>query len=207
MDQARLGERLRVARSAAGLTQEHAAEKLGVARTTLVAIEGGDRPPRPEELVALADLYRVGVHTFLRPSAVRVDLVGQFRRKRTGREGKVDREGIQALTLLHDLAAAYVELERRRDPPEVLEEPRELLDEARMTARDRLLNTEGHERGSEASNTALTDPDPCSVGSTPRESGEREEDEGPRPVGWLGVRPARHRKRNCERGCSASAFG
>jgi Zn-dependent peptidase ImmA (M78 family) len=53
------------------------------------------------------------VHTFLRPSAVRVDLVGQFRRKRTGREGKVDREGIQALTLLHDLAAAYVELERR----------------------------------------------------------------------------------------------
>jgi len=113
MDQARLGERLRVARSAAGLTQEHAAEKLGVARTTLVAIEGGDRPPRPEELVALADLYRVGVHTFLRPSAVRVDLVGQFRRKRTGREGKVDREGIQALTLLHDLAAAYVELERR----------------------------------------------------------------------------------------------
>jgi Zn-dependent peptidase ImmA (M78 family)/transcriptional regulator with XRE-family HTH domain len=113
MDPAKLGERLRVARAAAGLTQEHAAEKLGVARTTLVAIEGGDRQPRPEELVALGGLYGVGVHSFLRPSAVRVDLVGQFRRKRTGREGKGDREGVQALTLLHDLAAAYIELERR----------------------------------------------------------------------------------------------
>jgi Zn-dependent peptidase ImmA (M78 family)/DNA-binding XRE family transcriptional regulator len=113
MDPAKLGERLRVARGAAGLTQEHAAEKLGVARTTLVAIEGGDRQPRPEELVALAALYGVGVHSFLRPTAVRVDLVGQFRRKSTGRAGKADREGVQALTLLHDLAAAYVELEHR----------------------------------------------------------------------------------------------
>lgn len=113
MDQSKLGERLRVARSAAGFTQEQAAEKLGVARTTLVAIEGGDREPKPDELIALAQLYGVGVHSLLRPSAVRVDLVGQFRRKRTGREGKADREGVQALTLLHDLAAAYVELERR----------------------------------------------------------------------------------------------
>lgn len=113
MDQSKIGERLRIARSTAGLTQEQVAEKLGVARTTLVAIEGGDRQPRPEELVALAQLYGVGVHSLLRPSAVRVDLVGQFRRKRSGREGKTDREGVQALTLLHDLAAAYIELESR----------------------------------------------------------------------------------------------
>lgn len=112
MDAAKVGERLRVARAAAGLTQEQAADKLGVARTTLVAIEGGDRQPRPEELVALAQLYAVGVHSLLRPSAVRVDVVGQFRRKRP-REGKGDREGIEALSLLHDLSAAYVELERR----------------------------------------------------------------------------------------------
>ncbi len=80
MDQSKVGERLRVARSATGFTQEHAAENLGIARTTLVAIERGDRQPRPEELVALAKLYGVGVHSLLRPSAVRVDIVGQFRR-------------------------------------------------------------------------------------------------------------------------------
>ena len=83
---AEIGERLRIARETAKITQADAATVIGVARTTLVAIEGGDRQPRPEELVALAQLYGVGVHSFLRPSAVRVDLVGQFRRKRTGRE-------------------------------------------------------------------------------------------------------------------------
>jgi Zn-dependent peptidase ImmA (M78 family)/DNA-binding XRE family transcriptional regulator len=113
MDQAKIGERLRVARLATGLTQEQAAEKLGVARTTLVAIEGGDRQPRPEELVALARLYGVGVHSILRPSAVRVDVVGQFRRKQSGAVGKRRKEELEALALLHDLAAAYVELERR----------------------------------------------------------------------------------------------
>lgn len=113
MDQAKLGERLRIARTAAGLTQEQAAEKLGVARTTVVAMEGGDRQPRPEELVALAKLYEVGVHAILRPSAVRVDIVGQFRRKQGGTASKRRKEELEALKLLHDLAAAYVELERR----------------------------------------------------------------------------------------------
>jgi Zn-dependent peptidase ImmA (M78 family)/DNA-binding XRE family transcriptional regulator len=112
MDQAKIAERLRVARVATGLTQEQAAEKLGVARTTLVAIEGGDRQPRSEELVALAQLYGVAVHAILRPSAIRVDIVGQFRRKQTGSVGKRRKDELQALALLHDLAAAFVELER-----------------------------------------------------------------------------------------------
>lgn len=59
MDELKVGDRLRVARSASGLTQEQAAERLGLARTTLVAIERGDRQPRPEELVAFAKLYAV----------------------------------------------------------------------------------------------------------------------------------------------------
>lgn len=125
MDQVKLGDRLRVARTANGLTQEQVAERIGVARTTLVAIERGDRPPRPEELVALAKLYGVGVHSLLRPTAVRVDLVGQFRRKRNGVEGKSEKDGIEALLLLHDLAAAYVELERRLDKVTLMDYPPE----------------------------------------------------------------------------------
>lgn len=111
MEQGKVGDRLKVARSAAGMTQEQAAERVGVARTTLVAIENGTRQSRPEELVALAKLYGVGVHSLLRESAVRVDLVGQFRRKHAVRDE--DRDAVQALSLLHDLAAAYVELEKR----------------------------------------------------------------------------------------------
>lgn len=122
MDPAKIGDRLRVARSASGLTQEQAAQRLGLARTTLVAIERGDRPPRPEELVALAKLYGTSVHSLLRPSAVRVDVVAQFRRTHGAGE---DGNGLQALTLLHDLAAAYVELEQRLHKVTLLDYPPE----------------------------------------------------------------------------------
>src|SRR3990167_6787960 len=110
-EQARIGERLRVSRTAAGLTQEHAAEAVQISRTTLVAIERGDREARPEELLALAKLYSVSVHSLLRPTAVKVELVGQFRKKARTTNG--DKEGIAAMGTLHDIAAAYVELERR----------------------------------------------------------------------------------------------
>lgn len=122
MDPAKIGDRLRVARSTSGLTQEQAAQRLGLARTTLVAIERGDRPPRPEELVALAKLYGASVHSLLRPSAVRVDVVAQFRRTRGAGE---DGNGLEALTLLHDLAAAYVELEQRLHKVTLLDYPPE----------------------------------------------------------------------------------
>ena len=68
---ARLGERLRVTRTASGMTQDQAAESLGMSRTTLAAIEKGDRDMRAEELVALAKLYEVSVHSLLRPYAVK----------------------------------------------------------------------------------------------------------------------------------------
>ena len=58
----------------------------------------------------MAKLYGVSTHSLLRPSAVRVDLVGQFRRK-LGE--KNDKHALAALALLHDLAAANVELEQR----------------------------------------------------------------------------------------------
>ena len=50
---AELGEQLRGARSGANLTQDAAAASLGMARTTLVAIEKGQRSVRAEELLAL----------------------------------------------------------------------------------------------------------------------------------------------------------
>ena len=56
-----MGSRLRQARKAVGLTQAHVADGLGMARTTLVAIEKGERPVRPDELADLQALYGVSL--------------------------------------------------------------------------------------------------------------------------------------------------
>jgi Zn-dependent peptidase ImmA (M78 family)/DNA-binding XRE family transcriptional regulator len=122
-EQARLGERLRMARTASGVTQEGAAESVGLSRTTLVAIEKGDREARPEELLALAKLYGVSVHSLLRPTAVKVEIVGQFRKKLRSSGG--DQDAIAALGILHDIAAAYVELERRLNKVSTIDYPPE----------------------------------------------------------------------------------
>ena len=67
-----LGERRRAARSGANLTQDAAAAALGIARTTLLAIEKGHRPVRPEELLALARLYGVSAGRLTSPDAIQM---------------------------------------------------------------------------------------------------------------------------------------
>jgi Zn-dependent peptidase ImmA (M78 family)/DNA-binding XRE family transcriptional regulator len=106
---AELGERLRGARSGANLTQDAAAASLGMARTTLVAIEKGQRSVRPEELLAFARLYGVSVGKLTSPDAIHVDLSAKFRRA----EGKeASKAATQALSLLNRLATGAVQLER-----------------------------------------------------------------------------------------------
>lgn len=113
MESRELGERLRAARSRAGLTQSHAADRLGLARTTLVAIEKGQRPVKPEEVRSITNLYDVSVNTLLRPSAVHVELVPHFRSLKGAKEDAV----ADATRLLNDLAAAEVELEHLLGKP------------------------------------------------------------------------------------------
>ena len=54
-----IGRRLRMARKNIGMLQETAAQEFGFTRTTLVAIEKGDRPITRDELTDMARLYRV----------------------------------------------------------------------------------------------------------------------------------------------------
>lgn len=54
-----IGRRLRMARKNIGMLQETAAHEFGFTRTTLVAIEKGDRPITRDELADMARLYRV----------------------------------------------------------------------------------------------------------------------------------------------------
>lgn len=102
-----LGERLRLAREACGLTQASAASEIEVARTTLVAMEKDQRRVRLSELQELAQLYRTSVNALLRRSAVHVDLVPRFRRTHSS----PDADSEEAASLLGDLVRAEVELE------------------------------------------------------------------------------------------------
>jgi len=115
-----VGELLREARENAKMTQAAAAAALNVARTTLVAIEQGNRRPRMDELQTLAALYGTSLNELLRQESAKVDLRPRFRK--AGEQGdKVE----AAIALLNHLVQAEVELENllgikrvRQDPPE-----------------------------------------------------------------------------------------
>jgi len=102
-----LGERLKVARETENVTQDAGAKAAGIARTTLVAIEKGQRSARIEELQALSRCYGVSVNSLLRHEAVHVDLVPRFRSLPQTGDAGID----QAARTLNDLVRAEVELE------------------------------------------------------------------------------------------------
>lgn len=120
IDPVALGERLRLAREAAKITQAQAAEAISAARTTLVAIEQGGRRPRLDEMQTLAGLYGTTVNALLRRESAKVDLRPRFRRTQDGGSAVE-----MASALLTDLVKAEVELEdllgvvrSRSEPPE-----------------------------------------------------------------------------------------
>jgi Zn-dependent peptidase ImmA (M78 family)/DNA-binding XRE family transcriptional regulator len=115
-----IGERLRIARDSSKFTQAAAAEAIGVARTTIVAIEQGQRRARTDELQRLAALYGTSVNALLRREAITVDLKPRFRRA-----GEDDADVEKAVELLTSLVEAEIELEEllgirraRVEPPE-----------------------------------------------------------------------------------------
>lgn len=74
-----LGRRLAVARRNRNLSQEEAARHLGVSRPTLIAIEKGTRPVKPDELILLAQLYGRSVHELVTQREFIADFVPLFR--------------------------------------------------------------------------------------------------------------------------------
>lgn len=74
-----LGNRLQDSRKAGGLTQQAVADHMEMARTTLVAIEKGERRLTPGELIKLAALYGRQVSDFVGRQSVVTSFVPQFR--------------------------------------------------------------------------------------------------------------------------------
>jgi len=107
LDTKELGRRLRVARESVGQTQAIAARNVGLSRTTLVAIEKGERAIRDDELIALVDVYGIRLNELLRREAINVDLLPRFRKMTEPGEGETE----TAISILNDFVAAEVELE------------------------------------------------------------------------------------------------
>ena len=134
-----IGERLRIAREAAGLTQAAAAEKIDVARTTIVAIERGQRRIKTNELQGLCSLYGTSANAILRQEAVHLDMVPRFRKLAQSADDAAER----AAGLLNDLVSAEVELENalgikrvRSYPPERRILPGDVRQQAEQDAQD-----------------------------------------------------------------------
>lgn len=89
IDQVELGRRLRQAREACGLTQEEAAEQLGVSRPTVAQMELGKRAVNSVELDRLAYLYARDIREFLAENFTEDEVVRALFRSDTeaGQEG------------------------------------------------------------------------------------------------------------------------
>jgi Zn-dependent peptidase ImmA (M78 family)/transcriptional regulator with XRE-family HTH domain len=127
----RLGERLAAARKRAKRTQAQVAETLGLSRTTVVAIEKGERRPSNAELIKLAEVVGIDLHDLLRE----LSIVAEASPRLPKIQSRDDDGAIAAaIERLRKLGARYVELERlhglcrRKAPLEALETYR--LDES-----------------------------------------------------------------------------
>jgi Zn-dependent peptidase ImmA (M78 family)/DNA-binding XRE family transcriptional regulator len=119
-----LGQRLHDVRKRRGLTQEEAAAAIGVARTTMVAIEKGERRIRATELLKLAHAYGQSVNDLLRDRPQLPAFAPQFRSQRVKwleESGAFDASVAEFEALCRD----YLELEQlagalqvRQAPPE-----------------------------------------------------------------------------------------
>ncbi|TPK85702.1 ImmA/IrrE family metallo-endopeptidase [Mesorhizobium sp. B2-4-13] len=131
-----VGERIRIARENAGKTQAEAAQAIGVARTTLVAMEKGARRAKIGELQKLARFLDTSTNALLRKEAVHVELVPKFRRLTENEEQPV----AVAADLMAQLVRAEVELEALLG----VEHVRNLPPERRILAGDVRQQAEQH---------------------------------------------------------------
>ncbi|CAD5946894.1 Transcriptional regulator [Planktothrix tepida] len=116
IDLRQLGERLQQARKKCGMTQADAAQIINAARTTIVAIEKGERRLKPNELIKLARAYGQAVSNFVRQSPIIEPFEVQFRaayRRSETEEAQIN----PAILRLEELCQNYLELEKIMDAP------------------------------------------------------------------------------------------
>lgn len=116
IDLRNLGVLLQQARKKCGMTQADAAKVIDAARTTIVAIEKGERRLRPNELIKLARAYGRAVSDFVRPSPVIEPFEVQFRAAYPVSDLEEARIH-PIIQRLEELCRNYLELEQIMDAP------------------------------------------------------------------------------------------
>lgn len=112
-----LGQRLSEARKARAIKQEDAAEHLSVSRPTFIALEKGERPPKPDEIVKLAALYGLPVSHFVRTIPPLTDFQPHFRAA-LEKVKPADAEQLKAaIHEFKEFAVNYLDLEQRMKAP------------------------------------------------------------------------------------------
>ena len=113
-----LGRRLQEARKARGLTQQEVADSLTVSRTTVTALEKGERRTRPNELIQMARLYGRSVGDFVGARAPVSDFTVQFRAAVNNLDSRqAQNELQQAVESFQRLCEDYLYLENLNEAP------------------------------------------------------------------------------------------
>jgi Zn-dependent peptidase ImmA (M78 family)/DNA-binding XRE family transcriptional regulator len=116
IDLRQIGKELQEARKNRGITQEAAAAVLGVARTTITAIEKGERRLKAGELIRLARAYGRQVSDFVRQRPEFESFQPQFRGPYL--PTAVDEQTIaSSIGILEELCRDYLELEEIMKAP------------------------------------------------------------------------------------------
>lgn len=116
IDLRKLGEFLEQARKKCGMTQADAAKVIDAARTTMVAIEKGERRLKATELIKLAHAYGRSVSDFVRPRPVVQPFDVQFRA--AYQRSEEEEAQIKPVILrLEELCQHYLELEEIMEAP------------------------------------------------------------------------------------------
>ncbi len=116
IDMRELGKELQQARIKRGMTQEDAAKVIDVARTTITAIEKGERRIKAGELIKLAQAYGRQASDFVRPAPKIEPFQVQFR----GPYTRTDEDAIAIITYIDELERLcrnYLELEQITSSP------------------------------------------------------------------------------------------
>lgn len=119
-----MGRRLQEARKARGLTQQDVADSLEVARTTVTALEKGERRTRPDELIKMARLFGRPVGDFVGMK----DPVSSFNEQLRGAVPKLgsqetQNELRQAIESFQRFCEDYLHLEALNETPLVRSYP------------------------------------------------------------------------------------
>lgn len=144
-----IGQRLAEARKIRAITQEVAAEHIGVSRPTFIALEKGERAAKPAELIALASLYGQPVSHFVRAVKPLTDFQPHFRAAMEKVKPAEAEQLRAAIGRFKVSVENYLDLERRmkapmrrNDPPPLELNPRvnvnDLADDLANRERQRL---------------------------------------------------------------------